>query len=111
MYHRLSYLIGSERIQLSPSIIGGHVDFGLVDESDNLDISRRSRELDSCNGASGNYSRAVARVGAPCDFSGLGIGDERVWGGRAPYAKVLARMMLDKTSKRNSLKNADPQYC
>lgn len=76
------------RVKFSSVVASGHVNLSLVDETDNLDVCRRLKYLDTLKGASGNETCTVTRLRTPCNFQLLGITDSRVgiWG--RPQAEV-----------------------
>ncbi|ELU37247.1 hypothetical protein AG1IA_08725 [Rhizoctonia solani AG-1 IA] len=80
----VSLLIGTMRVELSPSIIGSQINLTLVDETGDLNVVRSLEILNTLQCTSGNYTSSVSLLGAPRNLSSFGIGDQRVGSSRGP---------------------------
>lgn len=85
---RVSTLVSTVGVHLSSTIIRGHVDLGLVNVTNNLDIVGSLHKLDTSKGAGGNQASAAAGLGAPCNSLALRVANNRIGFRRSPNAKV-----------------------
>ena len=90
--HTTTHKISAMRVELTAEVIGGHVDLGLVQERDDLDVRGGAQKLNTGDGTRGDETGTATRLGAPCDFLTFGLTD----GGRAlggsPDTPVWAEM-------------------
>jgi len=73
---RVAAEISAVGIELTPTIIGLHVDIELVEGAGYLNVTRGLEDLGAGDGASWHDTRAMSRLGAPCNALALGITDE-----------------------------------
>jgi len=80
--------VGAVGIELSSIVIGGHVNEGLVDETDNLDVVWGLHELNTLEGTSGDEASAVTGLGAPGNILMFRLTDGLGTSGRCPETEV-----------------------
>lgn len=80
--------VGTVGVEFSSKVVGGKVDVGLVDETDDLDVVGGPHELNTLEGASRDETRSVTGLGAPGDFLLLRLTDSGGTGGRCPKAEI-----------------------
>lgn len=59
------------RVKLSASVVGSHVQLGLVKERNDLEVGGGLEELDTGDGTLGNETSTTAGLGTPSDLVGL----------------------------------------
>jgi hypothetical protein len=80
--------IGAVGVQLSTKVIRLEVDQWLIDETNDLDVVRSLRVLNTLEGASGNETSAMTGLGAPRHFFAFRITDGGGTGRRCPKAEI-----------------------
>ena len=83
-------------IKLSSAIVGSHVDLGLVNKANDLEIVRGLHELKTGDGTCGDDTSTTALLGAPSDLFALGVADGGIGDGRRPNAPIVS--MVDEGS-------------
>jgi hypothetical protein len=86
---RVTTLIGTMGVELSSGIILSDVDELLLDETSDLDVIGGLHELQTCDGALGDDTSAIAGLCAPSDTFALDVTDEGVGFGGTPKAEVI----------------------
>ena len=76
------------RVKLSSVIISLHVEHGLVEERDDLEVGWGTEELDTLDRTVGDETSAAAWLRAPSNFLGLGICNGRRTSSGCPDAPV-----------------------
>lgn len=69
----MTYEISTVRVHLTSIVARDHVDLGLVNETDDLNVIGGLGVLDTVEGASGDETSTVLGLGAPCDHDTLDI--------------------------------------
>ena len=83
-------------IKLSSAIVGSHVDLGLVNKANDLEIVRSLHELKTGDGTSGDDTSTAALLSAPGDLLALGVADGGIGDGRRPNTPIVG--MVDEGS-------------
>ena len=86
--HGVSSEISTVRVEFTPIVFGLDVDQALVNESDDLDVVRGLRVLNTLKGTRGDNAGTMAGLGAPCHLFPLGVSDEGVFLRGSPQAEV-----------------------
>jgi hypothetical protein len=89
---RIASLVSTVGVHLSSTVIGLHVDLGLIDVADDLNVVGSLHELDTGKGTSGDQTSATTGLGAPCDGLSLGVANNRVglrWSPNTEVCKIL----------------------
>ena len=80
--------VGAMGVKLSSKVIGGKVDEGLIDETDDLDVVGGLHVLNTPEGTGGDETGPVAGLGAPGDFLVLRLTDGGGTGGGSPETEI-----------------------
>ena len=78
--------ISAVRVKFPSRVIGGEVDLGLVDKTDDLDVVWGPHELNTLESTSGDKAGPMTRFGTPGDFLPFRQGGGT--GGRCPEAEI-----------------------
>ena len=80
--------IGAVRVKFPPKVIGGEVDLGLVDKTDDLDVVWGPHELNTPESTTGDKTGPMTRFGTPGDFLLFRLADGGGTGGGCPEAEI-----------------------
>jgi len=83
-----TYAIGTSTVHLTSPVSSRHIDLGLVDKSNDLDIVRCLDEPGSLQGALGEEAGSMAGLRAPCDRASLHITQLFARGVRSPNTEI-----------------------
>ena len=88
MRTRYTHQVSTVRVHFTSIVVSAHVDLGLVDKTNDLDIIRGLHELNTLEGTTGNKTSAVLRLRAVSDSFAFSVSDDRVRVRRAPETEV-----------------------
>ena len=80
------------RIKLSSAIVGSHVDLGLVNKANDLEIVRSLHELKTGDGTSGDETGTTSGLGTPGDLLVFGLTNGGAGVGCGPKTPVIGEV-------------------
>ena len=83
-----TYEVSAMGVELSSVIVGLEVDLGLVNEADDHDVVGGGDVLDTKEGTVGDDTSAMARLGAPSNFTSFTGANSVVGLAATPHAEV-----------------------
>jgi len=89
---RVATSISTVRVHLSSSVIRGHVDEVLLDETGDLDVVGGLHELKAGDGTGGDDTSTMAGLGAPRNHGALDVTNSLVGSRGCPQAEVVDRI-------------------